>query len=203
MKKLLPLIIIIIGSATLLAAPVEAGTASDPVPVIDWDREFEPILIDNGLVVKSCEGDAPLVCVTTDDGIDLGRVEHLSYPTAIRTVKDLKIEVRRFLASIQEDREQGCGAGYAFRRGAIPVRTVAHGQGVRFSFTGTSAAGRVVERTVGYMAISNGHLHVLNAAAYDQGGCLANEGEFSVADLRAFAPSFAWLAATTPLRNQG
>lgn len=196
MKKLLA---IIIGLVSLFGA-APAG-ASDPQPTIDWDREFEPILIDNGLVVKSCEGDAPVVCVTTDDGINLGHVEHLSYPTTMTSVRELKAEVRGFLAAIADDRAQGCAADYTFRAGPVPVRTVADGKGVRYSFTGMNADGRVVERTVGYMAVRNGHLHVLTAAAYDDGGCLANEGEFSVADLQAFESSFGWLVANTPLRN--
>jgi hypothetical protein len=200
MKKLLPLIII--GFTALLAAPVEASTrATEPVPAIDWDRDFTPVLVDNGLVVESCDGDGPFVCVTTDDGINLGHVEHLSHPTTISTLPELKAEARRFLSTIGTDREEGCADGYVFRRSGTPVRTVAGGKGVKFSFTVSNAAGKVVERTVGYMAVSNGHLHVLNAPAYGAGGCLANEGEFSVGALQAFERSFGALVAASPLRN--
>ena len=198
MKKLL--VTFTVALASLLAAP--AAQASDPVPTIDWDRDFEPVLIDAGMVVRSCDGDAPLVCVTTDDGIHLGRVEHLSYPTSIRTVRELRAEARKLYDAIAADRAEGCGPRYRFHRGPVVVRTVGGAKGVSYSFTGFNAAGVAVERTRGYLAVSDGELHVVTAAAYDDGGCLGNEGEFSVANLRAFEPSFQSLVATTPLRTR-
>ena len=198
MKKLL--VALALAPAALLAAP--AAHASDPVPAIDWDHDFEPVLVDGGMVVRSCDGDAPLVCVTTDDGIHLGRVEHLSYPTTIRTLRQLRAEARSLYDAIAADRADGCGAGYRFRRGPVVVRTVGGATGVSYSFTGFDAAGVAVERTRGYLAVRDGALHVVTAAAYDDGGCLGNEGEFSVAGLRAFEPSFRNLVAGTPLRTQ-
>lgn len=180
--------------ALLLAAVIA-------VSPIDWDREFTPVTV-RDMTIESCEGDGPLVCVTdADDGSHLGAVEHLSFPTEeIEDLRDLKAHIRDFYETITADRLEGCEPGYRIRPRVVFNRAVAGGRGLSYGFDGIAPDGRVVERTYGVMALRGDVVHIVSAAAYDDGACLSNEGEFSVAGLKRFEPVLRALAAVTPLR---
>lgn len=171
-------------------------------PPVDWERDFTPVAVPGtGWTMEPCEGDGPFVCVTDDEGDHLGVVEHLSFPTQeIEDLRDLKAHIRDFYETITADRLEGCEPGYRIRPRVIFNRAVAGGRGLSYGFDGIDAEGRVVERTYGVMALRGGTVHVVSAGAYDDGACLSNEGEFSVAGLKRFEPVLRALAAVTPLR---
>lgn len=182
----------------MIALLIAAILALSP---IDWDRDFTPVTAD-GMTIESCDGDGPFVCVSdADDGSYLGSVEHLSYPAPeIEDLRDLKAHIREFYVTVTADRLEGCEPGYRIRPRVIFNRAVAGGRGLSYGFDGIDADGTVVERTYGVMALRDGTVHVVSAGAYDEGACLSNEGEFSVAGLKRFEPVLRALAAVTPLR---
>ena len=171
-------------------------------PPVDWERDFTPVAVPGtDWAMEPCEGDGPFVCVVDPDGEQVGFVEHLSFETDLRDLAGLEDHLHRFYESIIDDRATGCGPGYRLDTDRLESVVLDRVEGRSYGWEATNAAGDVVEKTYGLMAIKDGRLHVVSAAAYDDGACLSNEGEFAtVADLRAFAPRLRESAVLTPLR---
>lgn len=180
-----------VAAPTETAAPTMTASPSDaPAPsTIDWWTTDEVHDLGGGWTASRCEGDAPLICLE-QDGETIGAVEFMAFPIADPPTDDpvawLREKADDFAATLVADRAIGCGDDYVleFREsGQIGGDGVTW---ITYSFTGTTAEGKVVEQGIAHLAV-DGHVQtVLGANAYDPGGCMDTEGSlWTVADLSA------------------
>lgn len=190
--------------ATPAAPPTATPStaAPSPAPRVDWAAP-SPVRLSDRFALGDCEGDAPLVCVSSG-GRTVGALEVLRFPLASlpaltgRTGRAaLTAHASAYVSSFVDDRKAGCPAGY--RVTPAPVRFVAPDV-VAYGFTGTLASGAASERQVQYAAIRGADLVVLSAPAYETAGCLPPEGPaFDVATLDAFVPLLDAVVVVSPL----
>lgn len=210
-RRLLPAVLF--AAVAAACGTSQATPPSDPaappageLPPIQasWTDDTLEVILDNGWTIRSCEGDAPLLCVLDGDRL-LGDIELAEYPAEgdLTGAEDLAAALRArgrdFLRSMEEDREIGC-PDFAFQEVDVRDATVAGGLAVRTGFVLRDAGGREVERVVIYVTLHEGAMWVVNASAYrGDGGCLSPEQDFAPADLEAFEPHLDALVRGTPL----
>jgi hypothetical protein len=172
----------------------------EPTLVADWTGPFT-IDLSNGWRVEHCDGDAPMLCVVDGD-THVGVIELAEFPLGDAYDGDdsayLDGHVASFLAEMRADRESGC-AHLDFEPEPTAEVEVGGAPGYRSGFVMTDDAGDVLERHIVYVAVHDGALFVVNAAAYDEGACLERLGEFHVADLEILREYLDGIVGSTPL----
>lgn len=193
------------GAATTSTAVADAAD----VPTIDdWLDPELSVDLGRGFRLTHCEGDAPVLCVT-GDGEDRGIVELSSFPVEsldeVRAALPrgpkaaLEAHVGDYLASLREDRENGCGAGYVVTPLPTTVTEGADGPVASYGFTGARRGEAVSERTVQWAALRGDNLVLVNLSGYDEGSCVPAEGEGTVADVVALEPRLRPVIEANPL----
>lgn len=200
--------------------PTPGGTdAPPPTPTaeaftVDWLQQETPVRLGGGWSVKSCEGDAPLLCFSFQGEVagvvELSEFPISSLPEFSAALADGSLEdaITEFAVAyyrdIRRDRERGCPDGYIFESRPPERVLVGEDTGVKMSFTGRLADGSASELTIAYAAVQEESLFIVNAAAYDLGGCLAPEAEFtSSTQLLDLEPFLDALVAGSPLPRPG
>ena len=189
-------------------APASPAASPAPMPAVaslraDWIDDEVEVRLDNGWVVRGCEGAAPLLCVHDGDRI-LGDVELGQFPAGEELLTDdpvaaLLAHGRDFLAGMEEDRAVGCPA-FAFEAMPPTSAVVDGGPAARMGFALRDGAGREVERVIVHVTVRDGTLWSVTASAYvDEGGCLPSEQDFDPATLAVFEPALDALVRGTPL----
>jgi hypothetical protein len=172
----------------------------EPTLVADWTGQFT-IELPNGWRVEHCDGDAPMLCVLDGD-THIGVIELAEFPLGDEYDGDdrayLDAHVASFLAEMRADRETGC-AHLDFEPEPTAEVEVGGTSGYRTGFVMSDDAGDVLERHIVYVAVHDGALFVVNAAAYDEGACLERLGEFRVADLDVLREYLDGIVGATPL----
>jgi len=166
-------------------APPSTTTTAPPLAV-DWSDPGLDLEVGGGFRLRNCEGDAPLLCIERG-GSTTGVIELTDHRGG--DGQTLAQRVADHYATIADDRQQGCPAGYEFTTVPPVAATVAGRDGLRFGFTGRLADGRPSEKTVGFMTEQDDVVRVIGVHAYEADGCLPPEGApFTTADLDAFEP---------------
>jgi hypothetical protein len=157
-------------STTSTTAPANAVTAS-----VDWTART--VSVDGtSYGVAFCEGDAPLLCITSPEDEHLGVIEHADF----ERVPDLEGFAADFAASMTEDRVSHCDPDYELDPDDTTPSTLFGEPGVRYGYTGT-IGGSVVERVVAHASIVEDRLHLVTVNFLaDEGGCLSRESELPI-----------------------
>lgn len=171
--------------AVLLAGAVLAASCGRGGETLGWSSG-STVTLSGGGSVAPCPGDAPLQCVTDADGTPAGAFEFLVAPAepGAEGPQAAQEAAEGLLEAVGTDRARGC-PDLRLEFDDVRETTVAGASGVRTGFRMLATDGRVVERTVVWIAFRDGQRVVVNAAAYDEGACLERVGEFSVAGLDA------------------
>lgn len=199
------------GSTASLPPTTTTTTTAQPAAIeVDWAARTVTGVADADVTVDFCEGEAPYVCFTGDDGEHLGVVELVHYPTAGYDVIEeaiagggnesaaLEAIAADLVTSMAADRAEGCGDDYEIVPDEPVAAVVAGEDGARYGFRGVMGAA-TVEHVVIHALIDDGTVWILSAAGYDDGGCLPREGEFDVAGLQSAMPLIAELVAGSEL----
>ena len=204
-------------TASPVASPPTTTTTTTEAPSavqVDWSARTVTGVADADVTVDFCEGEAPYLCFTGDDGTHLGVMELVQYPVAgydaIEEViagggdesAALEAVADDLVTEMAADRAEGCGDGYEVVPDAPVPAVVAGGDGVRYGFRGV-AEGTTVEHVVIHARIDDGTVWILAAAGYADDGCLPREGEFDVAGVQSAAPLISELAAGSRLPDPG
>lgn len=187
--------------ALLAFAACTSNNEADPTPTprpsplpiaIDWANlvELDPVTVED-VVLKDCEGDAPLLCVERD-GNRLGSIELGLFPrdpeTDPQTLEALAKDHRSTFAS---DRREGCPSGYSVRSDATKRLPVAGLDGIRTGFTVLDADGKLVEHNITYFAIDGDRLVTLGVEGLAaEGSCLELLGGFDAETVGELLPIF-------------
>lgn len=191
--------------ATTTTTPTETPSGVE----VDWTARTVSGVADAEVTVDFCEGEAPFLCFTGDDGEHLGVVELAHYPTAGYDVIEeavaggdesaaLEALAADLVADMTADRAEGCGDAYEVVPDEPVPAVVAGEDGARYGFRGV-VDGATVEHVVIHALIEDGTVWVLNASGYDDGGCLPREGEFDVAGVQSALPLIGELVAGSKL----
>lgn len=162
-------------AATTTSTSTTSTTAPAVTASVDWTART--VTVDGtSYGVAFCEGDAPLLCVTSPSGEHLGVIEHAEYDP----VPDLDGFADDFAASMREDRVSHCDPDFALEPDETTPTTLFGEPGVRYGYTGT-IGGDVVERVVAHASLVEDRLHLVTANFLaDDGGCLSRESELPV-----------------------
>jgi len=133
--------------------------------------------------VAFCEGEAPLLCITSPDGDHLGAFEHAEFDA----VDDLEAHAKEFSMTMREDRVAGCDPAFELEPATTVETTLFGAPGVRYGYTG-SIAGREVERVVAHAANVDGRLHLVTANFLADDGCMSRESELPIGVADALEP---------------
>ena len=160
-------------STTTSTTAASAGGLAD----FDWSAP-EPTALEGGWTIADCAGDAPVLCLTHEDGRTT-KVEHLRFELPGGTLRE---HAARYVADLVVDRAAGCGEDYHVDADLLVDLDTADGPVLRYGFLG--GTGDVpTERTVQWAGERDGGLVLVTLAGFDAGSCLAPEGDGTVADV--------------------
>jgi hypothetical protein len=154
---------------------VACSDGGDDGATVDWTSRTATVT-GTDLGVAFCEGEAPLLCITSPEGGSLGVIEHAEF----EAVPDLDAFAADFAASMETDRTEHCNPSFELEPDETTPTTLFGEDGVRYGYTGT-VAGELVERVVGHAAIVDDRLHLVVANFLADDGCLARESELPIA----------------------
>lgn len=192
LRRVLPLLLLIAacsGDDDPTAAPTTTSTTSTTAPAagvtatVDWTARTVTIE-GTSYGVAFCEGDAPLLCITSPDEEHLGVIEHAEFDP----VPDLDGFSADFAASMRDDRVSYCDPDFELDPDET-TPTMLFGQaGVRYGYTGTIGSS-VVERVVAHASIVEDRLHLVTVSFLaDEGGCLSREAELPIDSIEDVEP---------------
>lgn len=164
-------------TSTPSTVPSSLPTLPEPEPsVIHWTEPFV-VELDNGWVVRDCEGDRTNVCVWDGEAF-LGDIELAAgYPLddppgAADPAAVAAAWAADMVEHFREDRRAGCAA-FTYEGHDVVDAVVGGRAGARSGFTLTDRAGRVVEQVINYYVVVEGSMSIVNVDAYvAEGGCL-------------------------------
>lgn len=212
------MVLVSVGCSAESGGPDGPGTPTPeetPEPVtIDWLNQESLVRLEGGFSVKSCRGDAPLLCVRTGGEI-VGIVELIEFP--VSTIPELREPLAEgtlrkaltefansYYRDIAADRRAACPTGYSFETREPALVSIGGDPGIKMVFTGRLADGSPSEMTISHAAVKGESLFIVGAAAYDPGGCLGTEGsEFTTELLVDFEPALDAIVAGSPLPDPG
>lgn len=224
---MLPLALVLL--ATVLAACADGSAGSDgdeegvaasttrpqpvettiPVPSVAFRNDVPPVDLGDGWTVQSCEGDAPLLCVSRN-GSPAGIIELAVFPVSSFAIggfqdavaegddrKALGFLATDFVRTFRADRSEACGVDYEIEPTPTEDATVLGQPGIRYGYR-AERNGALVEIQANHGTIVEGDVVLVNAPAYAAGpeGCVPPEGEFSPEGLDDFLPRLRALVAT-------
>lgn len=194
-------------TTTITTTPPTGGSDR----VIDWS-DSSPVALEDGWTVRSCEGDAPILCVERD-GNTVGGVEANAFPIASFDALDpgaddktnLQLFARSFLDTFEADRAAGCGADYRFAPIDPEPFPLGGEVGITYGFVGTTADDEPSELNLQYATIQDDHVVTVVAVAYDEGGCPGRDelSGFDSESLAAFRPYLEEILKVSPLPDLG
>jgi hypothetical protein len=182
------------------ATPATTSTSGATPVTIDWSTRVPRTELGDGWTVESCEGDAPLLCLTSAEH-GTGFLERSEFPLSSLSyatddeMKTLNAHARDFYESFVRDRAEGCGQKYELR--AIPPEQVevAGKRGLRYGFAGNRPGEKASERHLNHAFIDGDKLVILGLPAYDDNACVARQGEMTTAAQAALEPLLGPLVA--------
>jgi hypothetical protein len=144
-------------------------------PSFDWAHPKNPITTSNGVQIKSCGGDAPVVCAYRD-GKPVGQMELLTYDTTSDDASlTLEMRIKDYYQNIGGDRKEICPRGYEVQT-ANPQEVVVAGKpGLRAELVIKDMSGKPVEKYVVSMMKSDNKLYVFTISGYEHGSCVSEE----------------------------
>lgn len=175
-------------------APSSAAPGVTPVPTssstpdpigplaVDWTDPDLAVELDNGWILRDCDGDAPLLCVHDGDDL-LGVLEAGSSPlddelAGILETEGVEATLRHHIAEhhgiLSADRGRGCADGYRYEEHPTEPALLAGVPALRFGSSGY-AGDAEVERNVNYITIWGGQLRSISAVANDPGSCVHSD----------------------------
>lgn len=188
-----------------------------------WKKILGEISAPNGWQVAPCQGNAPLLCVSSKGEI-LGTVEIGVYPVTnnpnfqknltvagiplssninyqnpkyqAQVLQALRAWVEDLYATLAKDRQSSYGDKIVFS--AYPQQQVSIGklQGIHYGFIGLKQEGGVQEQHIGHVAFDGTKLYVINTA-FDPGSVT---GKFEkLENLAIFQPYLSAIAANLKL----
>jgi hypothetical protein len=187
MKKTMTAALAVVLAALVAACGGSEVAAPPTVPVadvsvtasVDWEARTVEVTGLDGYEIRFCEGEAPVLCVSRG-GDWVGAIELVSFPDGGSLLgRAVEAWAAELYDSTAADRAIGCGPAYDIVGDDPEPEPFAGGEGHRYGFTGT-VNGRVVERTVGHVAVIDGDLHLLVVNALADDGCLGRESEVPV-----------------------
>lgn len=184
LRRVLPLLLVLTAAACGAdddpddAAPSTTTTSTTAAPAVtasvDWTARTATVE-GTAYGVAFCEGDAPLLCLTSPEGESIGVIEHAWYDD----VPDLESFAEDFAASMTRDRTEHCDPAFELEPLETTPSTLFGTDAVRYGYTG-SIDGREVERVVGHAADIGDELHIVTANFLADDGCLSREMELPI-----------------------
>ncbi len=176
--------------------------------LLDWDDPDATVAMGNGWTVHACFGDAPLMCFD-HDGSEVAAIEAHPYPIdsfdaldpAAGDAENMEAFAAAFLAEFSADRAAGCGDDYRFEVIEPHPMQLGGRAGIAYGFVGTMPGGEPSEVQLQYATIRDDQVLLLNAQAYDDGGCLPpfEAGSFTSAQLLEIRQDLESLLTDIPL----
>lgn len=167
------------GTTSSAPTPSPSSTISVTAPSFDWARPHNPVTVSNGLQIKSCGGDAPVVCAYRD-GKSVGQMELLTYDTTSdEETLTLEMRVKDYYKNISADRKEVCPQGYEVQTIDPQKVTVTGKLGLRAELVIKSAQGKPVEKYIVFMLKSDRKLYVFTISGYEHGSCVSEEVEYT------------------------
>ena len=177
------------------AQPTTTTTSRSAAPVsatVDWTKRVPPTAFGDW-TVQSCEGDAPLLCLSSPEH-GTGILERSEFPLSSLSyatddeMATLNAHARDFYTSFVEDRAEGCGKEYELRAIEPTEVQVAGQRGLRYGFSGNRPGERTSERHLNHAIVDGDELVILSLPAYDENACVAREQEMTTAAQADFEP---------------
>ena len=191
------------GRTTTSATPTT--TAPFTSPAVDWnDRTSVRISLPSGWTIAACEGDAPFLCASTNEGVIDGTIMLVEYPTDGQplTREHVQADAAELYRVTETDRQATCGADFRLEPEAVTSLPVGGKPGFRFGYRLRDATEQVTEHVVLHLVADGSRTIVINTAFSDPNGCPGEDPErieFPIEALTAIEPYLDEIASKSVL----
>lgn len=191
------------GRSTTSATPTT--TAPFTSPAVDWnDRTSVRISLPSGWTIAACEGDAPFLCASTNEGVIDGTIMLVEYPALGQpfTRENVEADAAELYRVTETDRQATCGADFHLEHEAVSSVPVGGKPGFRFGYQLRDATEKVTEHVVLHVVGDGTRTILINTAFSDPNGCPGEDPErieFPIESLTAIEPYLDEIASKSVL----